>query len=188
MFKKYKSIILFLIIFVNNSLQAVILNEDEATNADLSVLQDEIVVFQSISMGITLSIAYCEQSDTCSLPMEEKEIEQLINTLENRITSLAARQGKIDDIIGFNKVLSLYIAERDSYTEHLEKIKIIKIKYTDADSAELGVDPGFPVEAAIDQELLDYLNDLTLFEDEEIKDDDDLEGLPQFEEINKTPQ
>jgi hypothetical protein len=80
MFKKYKSIILFLIIFVNNNLQAVILNEDEAKNADLSVLQDEIVVFQSISMGITLSIAYCEQSDACSLPMEEKEIEQLINT------------------------------------------------------------------------------------------------------------
>ena len=41
--------------------------------------------------------------------------------------------------------------------------------------------PDFPVEAIIDEELLDYLNELTLFEDDELKDDEDLgddEDLP----------
>ena len=54
---------------------------------------------------------------------------------------------------------------------------------------QLGDDPDFPVETAINEELLGYLNELSLFEDEELKDDEDLgdtEDLPKIEDINKS--
>ena len=50
-----------------------------------------------------------------------------------------------------------------------------------------GDDPDFPVEAAINEELLNYLNELSLFEDDELLDDEDLddaENLPPPEEVN----
>ena len=49
------------------------------------------------------------------------------------------------------------------------------------DPSQFSEIPDFPVEAIIDEELLDYLNELTLFEDDELKDDEDLgddEDLP----------
>ena len=108
--------------------------------------------------------------------MEEKEIQQLLDTIESRIDSLAKRQTEIEDIIGFNKVLSAYISERDTYSEHLSKMKELIIRFGSNDeSLQYGVDPDFPVEAAIDEDLLDYLSELTSFEDEELLDDEDIE-------------
>ena len=107
--------------------------------------------------------------------MEEKEIQQLLDTIESRIDSLAKRQTEIEDIIGFNKVLSAYISERDTYSEHLSKMKELIIRFGSNDeSLQYGVDPDFPVEAAIDEDLLDYLSELTSFEDEELLDDEDI--------------
>ena len=165
-----------------------ILNKEEAGKADLTMLEDEIELFKSIGMGITLSIAHCEGNDSCALPMEEREVQQLIKTLEHRIDSLAARQSEIDDIIGFNKVLSAYISLRDSYSSYVEKIQIIVIQNKERiASSQYGDDPDFPVEAAINEELLNYLNELSLFEDDELLDDEDLddaENLPPPEEVN----
>ena len=81
-------------------------------------------------MGINLSIAHCEGNDSCTLAIEEREVEQLVKTLESRIDSLAARQSEIDDIIGFNKVLSAYISLRDSYSSYVEKIQSIIMQYS----------------------------------------------------------
>ena len=185
---KYKILFLISCILLSTGLQAVILNKEEAGKADLTMLEDEIELFKSIGMGITLSIAHCEGNDSCALPMEEREVQQLIKTLEDRIDSLAARQSEIDDIIGFNKVLSAYIGLRDSYSSYVEKIQIIVIQNKErSDSSQYGDDPDFPVEAAIDEELLNYLNELSLFEDDELLDDEDLdddENLPLPEEAN----
>ena len=126
---KYKILFLISCILLSTGLQAVILNKEEAGKADLTMLEDEIELFKSIGMGITLSIAHCEGNDSCALPMEEREVQQLIKTLEDRIDSLAARQSEIDDIIGFNKVLSAYISERDTYSEHLSKMKELIIRF-----------------------------------------------------------
>ena len=123
---KYK--IFLLSILLGNFTQAAILNKEEAGKAYLTMLEEEIELFKSIGMGITLSIAHCEGNDSCALPMEEREVQQLIKTLEHRIDSLAARQSEIDDIIGFNKVLSAYISLRDSYSSYVEKIQIIVIQ------------------------------------------------------------
>ena len=134
-------------------------------------------------MGINLSIAHCEGNDRCSLPMEEREVKQLVKTLDHRIDSLAIRQSQIDDIIGFNKVLSSYISLRDSYNSFIEKIQSIITNYKDK-NYQFDSDPAFPVEAAIDKELLEYLKELSLFEEEELEDDeefDDSEDLPQIE-------
>ena len=166
-------------------------DREEAVKADLVTLEDEIKLFKSINMGITLSIAHCEGNDLCTLPMEEKEVQQLVKTLEFRIDSLAARQSEINDIIGFNKVLSAYINERDNYSMHIERIRSLIISFgSRRNLPQLGDDPDFPVETAINEELLGYLNELSLFEDEELKDDEDLSGaenLPNIEEINKLP-
>ena len=188
---KYKFFLFFLITLFSVGSQSVILNKEEAAKADLTTLQDEIELFKSISMGIALSIAHCEGNDSCALPMNEKEVQQLIDTLEARIDSLAVRQAEIDDIIGFNKVLSAYINERDNYSMHIERIRSLIIRFENRRNLpQLGDDPDFPVETAINEELLDYLNELSLFEDEELKDDEDLSGaenLPNIEEINKLP-
>ena len=185
---KYKILFLISCILLSTGLQAVILNKEEAGKADLTMLEDEIELFKSIGMGITLSIAHCEGNDSCALPMEEREVQQLIKTLEHRIDSLAARQSEIDDIIGFNKVLSAYISLRDSYSSYVEKIQIIVIQNKERiDGSQYGDDPDFPVEAAINEELLNYLNELSLFEDDELLDDEDLddaENLPPPEEVN----
>jgi len=174
MFLKYKIFLLISFILYNTCIQAVILNRQEASKADLVTLEDEIKLFKSISMGITLSIAHCEGNDSCALPMEEKEVQQLVKTLESRIDSFAARQSEIDDIIGFNKILSEYISLRDSYSSYIEKIQYIVIQYKNKNNtSQFGEDSEFPVEAAIDEELLDYLNELTIFEDDELKDDED---------------
>ena len=105
---KLKTILLFITILISTNLHSKILDKDEARQADLSTLQEEISLFQSISLGISLSLAHCDNNENCSLPMEEKEIQQLLDTIESRIDSLAKRQTEIDDIIGFNKVLSAY--------------------------------------------------------------------------------
>ena len=188
---KHKFFLFFFITLFSAGSQSVILNKEEAAKADLTTLQDEIELFKSISMGISLAIAHCEGNDSCALPMEEREVQQLINTLEARIDSLAVRQTEIDDIIGFNKVLSAYINERDNYSIYIERIRSLVISFGNRRNLpQLGDDPDFPVEAAINEELLGYLNELSLFEDEELKDDEDLgdtEDLPKIEDINKSP-
>jgi len=188
---KHKFFLFFFITLFSAGSQSVILNKEEAAKADLTTLQDEIELFKSISMGISLSIAHCEGNDSCALPMEEREVQQLIDTLEARIDSLAVRQTEIDDIIGFNKVLSAYINERDNYSIYIERIRSLVISFGNRRNLpQLGDDPDFPVETAINEELLGYLNELSLFEDEELKDDEDLgdtEDLPKIEDINKSP-
>ena len=99
-------------------------------------------------------IAHCDNNENCSLPMEEKEIQQLLDTIESRIDSLAKRQTEIEDIIGFNKVLSAYISERDTYSEHLSKMKELIIRFGSNDeSLQYGVDPDFPESLLQDEEL-----------------------------------
>ena len=53
---KYKILFLISCILLSTGLQAVILNKEEAGKADLTMLEDEIELFKSIGMGITLSV------------------------------------------------------------------------------------------------------------------------------------
>ncbi len=185
--KNIKSITFLLIVLASVNTSAAILDKNEADQADLSLLQNETVLFQSIGLGIALSIAQCEGVELCSLTVEEGEIQELINTLDQRIDSLVLKQEEAEDPVGFDKVLTAYISERESYTAHLEKLKnITSTLDDDSDLLEESLESeaaDFPVDSAKNEELLDYLNDLEAFEDDELEDDEDLEDLPDLPEL-----
>jgi hypothetical protein len=187
MLNKIRNSAYLFILLASVNLSAAILDKDEADRADLNLLQNETVVFKSIGMGIALSIAQCEGVDLCSLTVEEGEIQELINTLDARIEGLVLKQEEAEDPVAFDKVLTAYINERETYTSHLEKLKSIT-STLDVDNELLdgtleseAVD--FPVDSARNEELQNYLNDLGAFEDEELEDDEDLEGLPDLPEL-----
>ena len=190
MLKIIKTFVYFFAVLVSVNMSAAILDKEDVAQADVSMLQDETTVFQSIVLGIALSIAQCEGIDLCSLTVEESEIQELINTLDARIDSLVLRQEEAEDPVDFDKILTAYISERDNYTTHLEKLKSIT-STLDADSSllddslELGSEePDFPVESASNEELLDYLNELESLEDEELVDDEDLEDLQDLPDLD----
>jgi hypothetical protein len=197
--KKSKITLVSSLLLVSMNLSAAILDKEEVNKADLNVLQSEANVFQSIGMGIALSIAQCEGVELCSLTVEESEIQDLIKTLDERIESLVLKQEEAEDPVAFDKVLTAYVNERDTYNSHLDKLKSITSSLDE--EAELSEETfefeseeaDFPVESARNEELLDYLNEiqeLEAFEDDELEDDEDLEGLPdlpELEDINETP-
>lgn len=178
---------IILTLFINVNAAAVILTSEEAEQADLSLLNNETKVFQSIGMGIALSLAQCEGIDLCSLTVEENEIRELLKALESRIGSLILKQEESEDPAAIDNVLTAYMNERDSYNAHLEKLQSITSTLdTDSDLLEEPdtFEADFPVESARDEELLDYLNELEAFEDDELEDDEDLDDLPDMPELN----
>jgi len=185
MMMNIKNITYLLTILVSVNVSAAILDKDEADKADLNLLQDETVVFQSIGMGIALSIAQCDGVDLCSLTVEEGEIQELINTLDARIEGLVLKQEEAEDPVGFDKVLTAYIDQRENYTTHLEKLKkITRSLEVNNESLELESEAeDFPVESAKNEEVIDYINDLDAFEDDELEDDEELEDLPDLPEL-----
>lgn len=178
-------LVVFTLIF-NVSIAAVILNADDVEQSELTLLQDETKVFQSIGMGIALSLAECEDVDLCSLTVEENEIKELLKALESRISALVLKQEDAKDSSGIDNILTAYMNERDSYNAHLEKLRsITSILDADAflkESNEIEID--FPVESARNEALFDYLTELEAFEDEELEDDEDLENLPDLPELD----
>ncbi len=194
-----KMIFLFIMaLLINVNVFAVILNNEEVEQADLASLQNETKVFQSIGMGIALSLAQCEGVDLCSLTVEESEIRELLNTLESRIGTLVLKQEEADDPAGLNDVLTAYMDERDSYTAHLEKLQSISSSLDeepDLLDEPVNEEDNFPVESAKNEEVLDYSSELDAFEDDVLEDDEleddedlgDLPDLPELEDINSTP-
>jgi len=185
-------VILFALFF-NVNVAAVILTNEEVEQADLSLLTDETKVFQSIGMGIALSLAQCDGVDLCSLTVEESEIKELLKALDSRISNLILKQEEAEDPAGIDNVITAYMNERDSYNAHLEKLQSLT-STLDSDNDLLEevdeVEADFPVESAKNEEFLDYLNELDAFEDDEIEDDEDLEDLPdlpELDDINSTP-
>ncbi len=184
-----KKIIIAVYIFITLSCGnafAVILDKAEAEQADLSQLQNESQLFQSIGIGIALSIAQCEGVDLCTLTVDADEVKELIKELDTRIDSLTLRQEQAEDPVGFDSVLTAYINERDNYSSHLEKIESITSTLDEKGDLLEDIEPeaDFPVEAARDAELLEYIEDeLSVFEDDELVDDEDLEDLPELPEI-----
>ena len=188
MVTRFKFSLVFIIALYSSNIMAAILGTQEAEQADLTLLKDETLVFQSIGMGIALSLAQCEGIDLCSITVDEDEIKELINALDKRINSLVLKQEEAEDPVEFDKVLTAYVNERDNYATHLEKLKSITSTLDeDLDLLEKAVEtePDFPVESARDEELLQYMEELEFFEDEDLEDDesaDEWSDLPDLEE------
>ena len=192
MFINIKKLLFLSLCFISINVSAAILEKDAFENAELSELQNETVLFNSIGLGIALSLAQCEGVDSCSLTVDETELRQLITTLEDRINNLILKQEEAQDPVAFDKVLTAYVSERESYESHLNKLLNITGSTSDEsdlleDSFELESEVSdFPVDSAQNAELLDYLNEiqeLEAFEDEELVDDEDLGDLPDLPEL-----
>ena len=159
---------------------AAILSKSELEQADIGTLQDESATFQSIGLGIALSLAQCQGVELCSLNVDVAEMEELIRALDTRIDTLTLKQEQAEDPTAFQQVLATYVNTRDDYGSQLEKLKALK---SELDAEEGFLDealpaPDFPVESARDAELLEYIEDLDLFEDEELEDDESEWDLP----------
>lgn len=184
-----KKICFLLLIFISTHTTAAILEKEAFENADITQLQSETVLFKSIGLGIALSLAQCEGVDLCSLTVDETELKQLINTLDDRINNLILKQEEAEDPIAFDKVLTAYVSERESYESHLKKLQSItgtgdvEVDLLDESFGLENEVSDFPVETARDEELLDYLNELEAFEDDELEDDEDLGDLPDLPEL-----
>ena len=158
-----------------------ILPDDIAETADASVLEAEATVFNTIKKGVALSLAMCEGVEQCSPTVNRAELEQIISTLDARISNLGQRYEQSGDK-GLEGVLVAYADARDSYTQYLEKLSTMVVEEP-ADAADLfGGSDFFGGEGRgtdIDSEFAIF-NDV----DEDLQDDEDLEE----EEIIAEPE
>ena len=99
-----------------------ILEGIEAEQADKAALVAEANIFKSIGMGIALSLAQCEGQDQCQV-IDADEIEQLLNTLDERIDNLILRQGGGEG--EYTEVLTAYIDQREKYLKYQDKLEEI---------------------------------------------------------------
>ena len=179
---------LFLLI-VSINLPAAILDNAEAADAEINTLQAEAALFKTIGAGIALSLAQCEGIDLCTVNVEEVELKELLKVLSQRINDLTLKQEEVIDPDEFQQVLTAYVNEYDNYSSHLEKLNAIQGAIYEsedsvADEFQFEIEEAdFPVESARNETLPSYLDELEAFEDEEILDDEDLDGLPDLPEL-----
>lgn len=131
-----------------------ILDREAIETAAPAELSAEASVFESIGIGIALSIAQCESVEFCFLALEQSEIQELIDLLAYRIETLDARRraGASEELDG---ILGAYVGQRDNYTGYLEKLRRLRA-----------------AEAAGRAESIE--SDLNFFADEELVDDEEL--------------
>lgn len=137
------------------------LEPDNVINASANALLKDVKMFNTIGIGIALSIAECEGQDVCDATVDEHEIKQLISALGQRIDRILYRQhnneGELTDIV------IAYADTKAAYQKYVEKLSQMEIL---PDPEDLLNDP--------------FVND-DVFEDfdEELSDDED--GLGEFE-------
>lgn len=131
-----------------------ILDREAIETAAPAELSAEASVFESIGIGIALSIAQCESVEFCFLALEQSEIQELIDLLAYRIETLDARQ-RAGGSDGLDGILGAYVGQRDNYTGYLEKLRRLRV-----------------AEAAGRAESIE--SDLNFFADEELVDDEGL--------------
>jgi hypothetical protein len=168
-----------------------ILANDEANKADATTLANEASVFESIRMGIALSMAQCEGQAGCSPAVNEEELKQLIQALDTRIDNLTLRQEEVEDPEGFDEVLAIYVNERDNYAHFMEKLgtfsKDIEAIGEEVEE-ELILEEEIVEEDIVDEaseEVVDIAEELQFFEDDlDFEDEEeDLEALDEEDPI-----
>ena len=102
-----------------------VLDLDEVTSADSDTLLADTRVFNTIGMGIALSIAECDGRDVCDPTVGETEIEQLIDALDQRIESVVSRQQNNEEEL--SNVITAYVDSKEKYTDYMDRLgKIAK--------------------------------------------------------------
>ena len=145
-----------------------VLDIDEITSSDINALVEDTRVFNTIGLGIALSIAQCEGRDICDPTVDENEIEQLIETLDRRIEGVVSRQQ--DNEEDMSNIITAYVDTREKYTDYLQRLSEI-------------ARPEIPQEEFVEEDLFSSEDALT--EDEYSAFDDFEEDLEDDEELGE---
>ncbi|MBF8270288.1 MAG: hypothetical protein HW386_1997 [Gammaproteobacteria bacterium] len=147
-----------------------ILPDDIAENAEVSVLEAEANVFNTIKKGIALSLAMCEGVEQCAPTVNRVELEQIITTLDARIGNLGQRYEQSGDT-ALEGLLVAYADARDGYTQYLEKLATIVVEEPEEPANLFGSDffGGAGTAQDPDREFAIF-NDV----DQELQDDEEL--------------
>lgn len=167
------------------------MDDDEAKLADTSLLQTEVSMFQNIRMGMALSFARCEGQAACTLSIDHDEVQRLIDKLDSRINDLTLRQESVEDPVEYDRVLSLYVDERDNYSAILNRLGTVEEDIEDI-AAEEEMDLSEPeLEDTLAEEMpvveessevvVEQDDELDFFDDSDLDLEDD-EDLDEFED------
>ena len=113
-----------------------ILSDDSVADADISALEAEAMVFDTVSNGIAITVARCAV-EACVPDVSRDELQLLIEKLNNRISVLSGRYQESGDK-KLETVLLSYASSRDSYTGFLDGLEAV--------SPPVEEDTGFPEE------------------------------------------
>ena len=147
-----------------------VLDLDEVTTADSDTLLADTRVFNTIGMGIALSIAECDGRDVCDPTVGETEIEQLIDALDQRIETVVTRQKDNEEEL--SNIILAYVDTKEKYTDYMERLsKIIRSPVIEPAEDEFAGEDIFADEEAMTEDEYSAFSD---FEDS-LEDDEELD-------------
>ena len=163
----------YCIIIFSSSVQAVqpnVLDINEIISADITTLSEDTKIFNTIGMGIALSIAECDGRDICDPTVDEDEIGKLIETLDRRIEDVISREQNDEEEL--TTIRTAYIDTRDKYADYMERLS--KITKPELPEEELIEEDFFVEEDAMTEDEYGAFDDTedVLEDDEDLGDDD----------------
>jgi len=149
--------------------QADVLDINEIPDADVTTLLEDTKVFNTIGMGIALSIAECTGKDICEPTVDEDEIEQLIEALDQRIEGVVSRQQNSEEEL--TNVITAYVDTKEKYSDYLQKLS--KISRPELPQEEFVEEDLFSSEDALTEDEYSAFDDF----EEDLEDDEGLDEL-----------
>ena len=159
------------IIFSNPVLAAQpdVLDINKISDADITTLLEDTKVFDTIGMGIALSIAECAGKDICDPTVDEGEIGQLIEALDRRIEGVVSRQQDSEEEL--TPVITAYVDTKEKYADYLERLS--KITRPEIPQEEFVEEDIFADEDAMTEDEYSAFDDF----EEDLEDDEGLDEL-----------
>ena len=149
--------------------QSDVLDINEIGNADITLLLEDTRVFNTIGMGIALSIAECHGKDICEPTVDEDEIGQLIETLDQRIEGVVSRQQNSEEEL--TPIITAYVDTKEKYADYLERLSEISRPGPELPQEEFVEEDLFTDEDALTEDEYSAFDDF----EEDLEDDEDLD-------------
>jgi len=146
-----------------------VLDIDEIISSDINTLVEDTKVFNTIGLGIALSIAQCEGRDICDPTVDENEIGQLIEALDQRIEGVVSRQQNSDEEL--TNVITAYVDTKEKYADYLQRLS--EIARPEIPQEEFAEEDLFSSEDALTEDEYSAFDDF----EEDLEDDEELEEL-----------
>ncbi len=150
-----------------------VLDINEVSNAEITTLLDDAKMFDTIGMGIALSIALCDGKDGCEPTVNESEISQLIEALERRIEGVVSRQQNSEEDL--TSIITAYVDTKEKYTDYLDRLsKISKSPEAELVQEEIADEDIFADEEALTEDEFSAFDDSAddLVDDEALEEDE----------------